>query len=200
MAELNSPLPSLGAIILAGGLGRRIGYQQKALLTINNRPLIDYALDKVRLHTNHIVISANKEREKYAVFSYPVVEDLNSYYQRGPLAGIYSAMMCLADDIEFIQILPCDTPFIPDDLVSKFYHYLNENPHKEIVIASTKNKEHPVIMQCRRTINTKLKQYLNDPSIQNRVMSFIKSCDYGIIEFNDNEQFTNINDLSYLQG
>ncbi|NLA88510.1 MAG: NTP transferase domain-containing protein, partial [Alcaligenaceae bacterium] len=35
MAKLISPLPSLGAIILAGGQGRRMGYQQKALLRFN---------------------------------------------------------------------------------------------------------------------------------------------------------------------
>jgi molybdopterin-guanine dinucleotide biosynthesis protein A len=200
MAKLISPLPSLGAIILAGGQGRRMGYQQKALLRFNKLPLIDYALDKVRPYTDQIVISANEEIKTYEAYSYPVVSDLSEYYQRGPLAGIYSALLTMPEAIEFIQVLPCDTPFIPDTIALSFNNYLLNNPEKELVIASTAGKEHPVIMQCRRSIALKLKAYLDDPRLKNRVMGFIKSCDYGIIEFDDPKEFTNINDLSLLQG
>ena len=200
MAEINNSIPYLAAIVLAGGLGRRMGYQQKGLIPLNQRPLIDYVLDKVRPYTENIVISANQALEQYAEFGYPLVVDVDSYAQRGPLAGIYSAMMTLPDEIEFIQVLPCDTPHLPDDLVLSFHHYLQTHPEKDLVIASTANKEHPVIMQCRRSIISPLKTYLDDPRIMNRVMAFIRSCDYGTIEFNNTEQFININDPSLLQG
>ncbi|MDO5667272.1 MAG: molybdenum cofactor guanylyltransferase MobA [Alcaligenaceae bacterium] len=199
MAELTTALPSFAAVILAGGLGRRMGYQQKGLMQLNQRPLIDYVLDRVRPYTGKIVISANQAMDSYAQFSYPVVSDLERYTQRGPLAGIYSAMMSLPNHIEFIQILPCDTPYLPDDLILNFYHYLQAHDDKDLVIAMTEDKEHPVIMQCRRSVIPKLKAYLDDPRLLNRVMSFIRSCNYGIIQFNNNEQFTNINDPSLLE-
>lgn len=200
MAKLATDLPYFAAIILAGGVGRRMGFQQKGLMQLRQRPLLEYALDKVQPYTNNIVISANKELEKYAVFGYPVVTDLELYSMRGPLAGIYSAVSKLPDDIEFIQILPCDTPFLPDSLVPEFYHYLNKEPNKEIVIAATEDKEHPVIMQFRPSVITKLKSYLDDPRELNRVMAFIRSCDYGTIEYSEGNQFTNLNDASLLQG
>ena len=192
-------LPSFAAIILAGGLGRRMGYQQKGLMQLKQRPLVEHILNKVRPFTDNIVISANQALDKYAAFGYPVVEDLADYSQRGPLAGIYSAAITLPDDIEFIQVLPCDTPFIPTNLVMDFYQYLLKEANKEMVIAST-NKEHPVIMQCKRTVIAKLKDYLDDPRDLNRVMSFVKGCDYGTIEYSDSDKFTNINEPSLLQG
>lgn len=200
MAELNTPIPSFAAIVLAGGLGRRMGYQQKGLMLLNQRPLIDYVLGTVRPYTDNIVISANQALEQYAVFSYPLVEDLPPYAQRGPLAGIYSAMMALDPALDYIQVLPCDTPHLPQDLALRFYHYLQTHADKELVIASTEHKAHPVIMQCRRSILPKLKAYLDDPAIHNRVMAFISSCDYGTIEFEHSKQFTNINDPSFLLG
>lgn len=200
MAKLATALPSFAAIILAGGLGRRMGFQQKGLMQLQQRPLLQYALDKVQPYTKNIVISANKDLEQYAAFGYPVVTDLELYSMRGPLAGIYSALATLPDDIESIQVLPCDTPFLPDDLVANFYHYLNKEPNKEIVIAATADKEHPVIMQFKASVITKLKDYLDDPRELNRVMAFIRSCDYGVIEYSDCNQFTNINDGSLLHG
>ena len=200
MAELTTQLPSFAAIILSGGLGRRMGYQQKGLMQLQQRPLIDYALDKVRPYTQHIVISANQSIDQYAELGYPVIADLAPYALRGPLAGIYSTVSALPDDIQFIQVLPCDSPFLPDHLVSDFYHYLNQNTDKELVIAVTEDKSHPVIMQFRSSVIHKLKDYLDDPRELNRVMTFIRSCNYGTIKYSDSKQFTNINDVSLLEG
>lgn len=199
MAIIKAPLPSFGAIILAGGLGRRMNYQQKGLMLLNQRPLVAHMLEKLSPYTQNIVISANKELANYAVYNFPVVEDLADYALRGPLAGLYSAMMNFANDIEYIQILPCDTPYIPDDLVLDFYNYLKANPKKEMVIASTPNKKHPVIMQCRRSVIAKLQNYLDDPRELNRVMSFIKRCDYGVIMYRDSDKFKNINEPGLLK-
>lgn len=200
MAELRTELPSFAAIILAGGLGRRMGYQQKGLMPLHQRPLLSYTLDKVQPYTRHIVISANKSLAEYRDFGYPVVSDLETYAMRGPLAGIYSAISTLPNDIEYVQVLPCDTPYLPDELVSDFYHFLINEPDKEMVIAATESKEHPVIMQLKMSVMTKLKDYLDGPRELNRVMTFIESCDYGTIKYSNSDQFTNINDISLLPG
>lgn len=200
MAKLAPEAPSFAAIILAGGLGRRMGYRQKGLMQLRNRALIEYALDKVRPYTNNIVISANKEQDQYAAFGYPVIADVESYALRGPLAGIYSAASALASDIEFIQVLPCDTPFLPNKIVEDLHHSLIAEPTKELVVAATKDKVHPVIMQFRRSMLSKLKDYLDDPRELNRVMAFIESCGHGTVNYSDNDRFININDTSLLQG
>ncbi|AVL70964.1 molybdenum cofactor guanylyltransferase [Oligella urethralis] len=200
LAGLSTPLPSLAAVILAGGLGRRMGYQQKGLLSLNQRPLIEHMLDKIRPYTEHIMISANAAHEQYQAFGYPVVADLAPYQQRGPLAGIYSGITQLAEDIELIQILPCDSPYLPNNLAWLFYQYLESHPDKDLVVAATDDKVHPVIMQCRRRILQPLKTYLDDPAKQNRVMGFIRNCDYGTIQFSNHQQFTNINEPSLLAG
>ncbi len=200
MAKVAPEAPSFAAIILAGGLGRRMGYRQKGLMQLRNRALIEYALDKVRPYTNNIVISANKEQDQYAAFGYPVIADKESYALRGPLAGIYSAATTLASDIEFIQVLPCDTPFLPNKIVEDLHHSLIAEAIKELVVAATKDKVHPVIMQFRRSVLRKLKDYLDDPRELNRVMAFIQSCGHGTVNYSDSDRFININDTSLLQG
>ena len=200
MAKLAPEAPSFAAVILAGGLGRRMGYQQKGLMHLGERTLIEYALDKVRPYTNNIVISANKELDQYATFGYPVIADAEPYTLRGPLAGIYSAATQLPDNIELIQVLPCDTPFLPNQLVEDLHHFLITNPTKELAVATTADKVHPVIMQFRRSMLSKLKNYLDDPRELNRVMAFIQSCDYGTVNYIDSDKFLNINDTSLLQG
>ena len=200
MAKVASQIPSFAAIILAGGLGRRMGYQQKGLIQLDERPLIEYALDKVRPYTDSIIISANKELDQYASFGYPVIADVDPYALRGPLAGIYSVASTLPDDIEFIQVLPCDTPFLPNQIVEDLHHFLITNPTKELVVAATTDKVHPVIMQFRVSMLSKLKDYLNDPRELNRVMAFIQRCDHGTVNYSDSDKFININDTSLLQG
>lgn len=200
MAKLAPEAPSFAAVILAGGLGRRMGYQQKGLMPLGERTLIEYALDKVRPYTHNIVISANKELDQYATFGYPVIADAEPYALRGPLAGIYSAATQLPDNIELIQVLPCDTPFLPNQLVEDLHHFLITNPTKELVVTTTADKVHPVIMQFRRSMLSKLKNYLDDPRELNRVMAFIQSCDYGTVNYIDSDKFLNINDTSLLQG
>lgn len=200
MAKVASQIPSFAAIILAGGLGRRMGYQQKGLIQLDERPLIEYALDKVRPYTDSIIISANKELDQYASFGYPVIADVDPYALRGPLAGIYSVASTLPDDIEFIQVLPCDTPFLPNQIVEDLHHFLITNPTKELAVAATTDKVHPVIMQFRVSMLSKLKDYLNDPRELNRVMAFIQRCDHGTVNYSDSDKFININDTSLLQG
>lgn len=192
------PLPHLGAIVLAGGLGRRMGYRQKGLLSLNAKPLISYAIELLERYSQEIVISANEQISDYAAFDYPVVSDLTDYHQRGPLAGIYSAATKLSDTVEFIQVLPCDTPFLARDIVQRMYDFLIQHPEFDLVVARCRDKIHPVIMQCRRPVLSSLKAYLDDPRELNRVMQFIQSCRYGILDFEDEQQFLNINTSDLL--
>ena len=79
------------AVILAGGLGRRMGGADKGLVDYQGRPLIEWALAALRPQVDQLVISANRNLDTYAVYGHRVVPDTLPDYP-GPLAGVLAAL------------------------------------------------------------------------------------------------------------
>ena len=79
--------------------------QDKAFLQLQGRTLLDHALETARSVTDQVWIIG--QREKFAPYG-PVVEDV--YRDRGPLAGIHTALR--SSTTELNVILAIDTPFI----------------------------------------------------------------------------------------
>jgi molybdenum cofactor guanylyltransferase len=105
------------AVILAGGQGRRMGGQDKGLIEIDGRVLAAILIDQLEPQVSNILINANRNRERYQDFGYPVVSDQLDDYQ-GPLAGFACAMNAV--DTDFILTLPCDGPLLATDYVARF--------------------------------------------------------------------------------
>ena len=112
------------AVILAGGQGRRMGGQDKGLIEFNGRPLIDILIGHLKNQSIDILINANRNQQRYQSTGYTVVSDQLEDYQ-GPLAGFASAMAEAKTD--FILTLPCDSPLLVDDYVSRFIDSYNTN-------------------------------------------------------------------------
>ena len=110
------------SIILAGGQGTRIG-GDKALQLLQGRPLLDWMLDIVRPQSDEVLISANGASANYARPGCRVVADRIAGYA-GPLAGLQAAMMETAH--EWIASVPCDTPFLPPELIAELHAAIAE--------------------------------------------------------------------------
>lgn len=109
------------ALILAGGLADRMGGEDKGLALLEGRPLIDRVIGKIRPQVSHIVISANRNLEEYARRSPHVFPDARQWQHFGPLSALCTA----ANDLQlaaadWLLIVPCDMPYLPDDLVARF--------------------------------------------------------------------------------
>ncbi|WP_018952911.1 molybdenum cofactor guanylyltransferase MobA [Thioalkalivibrio sulfidiphilus] len=102
--------------ILAGGRGMRMGGEDKGLLMLRERPLAEYVIKALKPQVTKLIINANRNRERYAAFGYPVVTDHHDDYP-GPLAGMAAALRHAATD--WVQCVPCDTPDLPADLVRR---------------------------------------------------------------------------------
>ena len=114
---------STSAIILAGGRGSRMGGRDKGWLPYQGRPLIAHALDAIRPQVDAIVISCNRNLERYRQLGYPVVTDTESAYL-GPLAGIAAAApLCRS---KWVQLCPCDAPDLPKNLTRRLLSALQE--------------------------------------------------------------------------
>ena len=131
---------SVTVAILAGGQGRRFGGQDKGLVTVFEKPLIEHILEQLEQQTSNIVINANRNQLVYQRYGYPVVEDTLSDYQ-GPLAGFASVMAAIETD--FLITLPCDAPKIPDNLIARMMES-QKAESADIVVASDGTRLQPV--------------------------------------------------------
>lgn len=107
------------AIILAGGLARRMGGGDKALLQLAGRPLMAHVIERLAPQAGPLAINANGDPARFAAFGLPVLADPVADYP-GPLAGVlagleWAAAMGAAD----IVTVAADTPFFPADLVAR---------------------------------------------------------------------------------
>lgn len=143
-------------VVLAGGLGRRMGGVDKGLQVLDGRPLVAHIIDRLRPQVGPLLINANRNAEVYARFGCPVVADAVPDFA-GPLAGLHAALA--AAQTPLVATVPCDSPFLPADLVARLAAAL-ENAQASIAVARTGDQVHPVFCLCRRDVLDHLGDYL----------------------------------------
>jgi len=107
------------AVVLAGGLARRMGGGDKPLRRLGGRPLLDHVLDRIRPQAAAVILNANGDPARFATYGLPVVPDPLPDYP-GPLAGVLAALDWAAaerPDLPTVLSVPGDGPFLPPDLV-----------------------------------------------------------------------------------
>lgn len=106
----------VAGVVLAGGRARRMGGQDKGLIPLAGRPMVEHVLERIRPQVDEVLISANRNRPLYAHYGHRVIEDLEGGYC-GPLAGILAALAVVREP--WLAVVPCDSPLVPEDLVDR---------------------------------------------------------------------------------
>jgi molybdopterin-guanine dinucleotide biosynthesis protein A len=176
-------------IVLAGGRGSRMNGDDKGLLTLDGRPMIEHVIAALRPQVKAIVISANRNRQRYAMLGFPVVADMTEEYL-GPLAGISSALQIATTD--FIATAPCDVPLLSSDLVSRLSRAL-DRARADVAVAHDGTRLQPVFLLLRRSLSTDLTGFLNGGG--RAIHEWIERHPNVVVDFSDcAECFANIND------
>lgn len=123
------------AIIMAGGGSRRMGID-KAMLPINDRPIIERICEQLRNCFEQILISAN-ESDTFSFLGYEVVSD--KVPEQGPLMGIASALEASAKELNFV--VACDIPHIKLQYVRRMLAEAADSK-ADIVIPTTGQKRY----------------------------------------------------------
>lgn len=179
-------LTEVTGVVLAGGRATRMGGQDKGLIKLNGQPLFEYVISKLAPQVNNVVISANRNIEKYQSFGLPVLSDTLPDYP-GPLAGMLSAMQLLSS--EWFLFCPCDTPNIPEDLAYQLWALKGES---SCVWVNDGERDHPTTALAHRSIISQLEQYLD--SGERRVMVFLREAGGRAVLFpNQARNFINVN-------
>lgn len=155
-ANTNTPVQDITAIILAGGKARRMGGEDKGLIDLHGRPLLDYIIAGLRPQAGQLLVNANRNLERYRTFGYPVVEDIMEDYL-GPLVGMATGMQ--ACNTPYILTVPCDSPFVPAGLADQLYQALADT-EADISVAHDGSRMQPVFALLRCELLPDLLTYL----------------------------------------
>ncbi len=185
-------------VILAGGLARRMGYQDKGLIRFKGQPLVSHAIEAMRPVVDELYINANRNLEIYQQFGLPVISDQSDSFD-GPLAGILAAMK--RSQAEVLLVMPCDSPLMRAGLLQRLVDSRYEH-NADAAVAVEGGRWHPVFLALSTALNEDLQVYL--ASGQRKVESWLTRHYTVTVDFSPQaEVFMNVNtleELAHLQG
>jgi molybdopterin-guanine dinucleotide biosynthesis protein A len=150
------PAAEITGIVLAGGQGRRMGGVDKGWVELEGRPMIAHVLARLAPQVADVLINANQNLDRYAEFGLPVVPDAVGGFA-GPLAGLHAGMTHATRP--HVVTVPCDSPFLPLDLVARLARGL-EDGRAQLAVAKTFDQPHPVFCLVRRDVLPHLAAFL----------------------------------------
>jgi len=184
---MSADLPVAG-VILAGGLGRRMGGVDKGLQPLRGRPMVQWVLERFAPQVDEVLINANRHTEDYGAFGCPVIGDRIAGFA-GPLAGLHAAMCATAQP--FIATVPCDSPFLPADLIARLKEALLQR-QADLATVRALGRAHPVFCLCRRSVLPRLTAFLQGGG--RKVEAWHATVATAEVDFDDQaEAFSNIN-------
>ncbi len=181
-------ISSVTGLILAGGKGSRMGGVDKGLQPLRGRRLVDHVYERLAPQVGGIIINANQNHEEYKTFGVRVVSDAIGGYA-GPLAGLHAGLS--VSKRPFLASVPCDSPFLPADLVERLYRRLDESG-TELAVAKTGDQPHPVFSLMRRGVLEHLGDFLKNGG--RKIDAWYATLNVVEVGFDDEpEAFSNIN-------
>lgn len=103
-------------LVLAGGQGARMEGRDKGLELFRDTPLALHAARRLAPQVQTVLVSANRNLQRYAAFGWPVLQD-DLAGHAGPLAGLSAGLRHCATP--WLACVPCDSPLFPEDLVAR---------------------------------------------------------------------------------
>ena len=187
-------LQQITCVTLAGGRATRMGGIDKGLILLQNKPLIQHVISRLRPQVDEILINANREIAQYEAFGFKILQDENQDFA-GPLAGILLGLKHAKH--ELVLSVPCDSPLLPLDLVERLTKNMLES-HADIAVASSDCSSHPVFCLMKKSVLPSLVDFLD--AGERKVSTWQKSQKYIEVDFSDcSEAFVNLNTLQELR-
>ena len=185
--------PSITGIVLAGGMGRRMGGVDKGLVELAGTPMVAHVLARLAPQVGPLLSNANQNPDRYALFGYPVVADAVGGFA-GPLAGLHAGMSVATTP--FVVTVPCDSPFLPTDLVARLSLALLRD-NAQLAVAKTLEQPHPVFALVRREVLPHLASFLQGGG--RKIDAWYATLRIVEVPFDDDEAaFRNINTADEL--
>lgn len=180
-------------LVLAGGLGRRMGGIDKGLQAFRGEPMVAQVIRRFAPQVDALIVNANQNIERYAAFGHLVVPDVITGYA-GPLAGLHAGLNACRTPL--LVTCPCDSPFLPLDLVARLRDAL-EREAADLAVARTGEQSHPVFSLVHRHVLPGLTDFLDGGG--RKVDLWYSALKVVEVSFDDQpDAFVNINTLNEL--
>lgn len=177
-------------LILSGGAGSRLGGINKGLVMVEGKPLVQWVYDALLPQVNHIYISANEDIAEYQKISPYILQDDEQFYRDGPLAGIHS-IKDFVEPEDIIQVVTCDLPLLPKDLVIKQLSKL-QYENLDAVYPKDHEREHYGLLMFKAKYLDEIESLLVQK--QRRIRDFLAQMKNDSLLFEDSMVFLNGND------
>ncbi len=180
-------------LVLAGGQGRRMGGVDKGLQLLHGIPMVAAVLARIAPQVDEVLINANQNLQAYEGFGHRVVPDAIGGFA-GPLAGLHAGL-CAATHA-MVLTAPCDSPFLPLDLLSRLRKNIGEN---DLAVAKTGDQPHPVFALVRQSVRENLERFLSGGG--RKIDAWYASLNVIEVAFDDEaDAFRNINTREELNS
>ncbi len=178
---------NITVVILSGGRSSRMQGEDKGLILLNDKPLISYMVDVVNDNAGRLLISANRNIEKYQSYGEVIVDELTDF--QGPLAGISTALS--KTNTTYLLTLPCDSPLINETVINRLIDVM-DRVDVDICVADDGLRIHPTIALIKTNLKNNLLAFLE--SGERKLGLWIEQNNFQKVDFSDQPKvFINLN-------
>lgn len=134
------------AVILAGGLARRMNGEVKPLKELAGKPILSHIIDRISPQVDQVVLNVNQNEELFAGYDLPIAADSVEGFV-GPLGGVLAGMDWVAANVaecSHMISIPGDGPFLPLNLVEELLAPI-EAKNAQLTVAVSQERTQPVI-------------------------------------------------------
>lgn len=172
---------TVAGLVLAGGRSTRMGGNDKALLTLAGRRLVDHVASRLAPQVRCLAISANGDPDRFGLPGVVVLPDTIPG-GLGPLAGVLAGLEWAATlpGVTGLVTVATDTPFLPGDLVERLVAARKDLPLP--VVAESGGRIHPVDALWPVTAATDLRRFLEAGETY-KAMRFIEMTGHSSVTF-----------------
>ncbi|WNB93540.1 molybdenum cofactor guanylyltransferase [Bacillus sp. NEB1478] len=188
-------------IVLAGGASRRFG-SPKALAQLHGKPFIAVSIEMLSAVTDSVIVITREELiqdikhiDSSSVKEALIITDVDRFKEKGPLAGIYSAM--IRKKADFYLVVPCDMPLMVSDMYQKWLEFAISHEY-DCVIPVVNGKVYPLNGIYKHTCLREI--FLSLSSKSYKVMEVLDRVNtfYMEVEKKDEKFFINVNTKKQL--
>lgn len=164
-----------------------MGSVDKGLQLLHGKPLVQWVAESIAPQVDEVLISANRNLERYRELGFAVLPDAMPDFP-GPLAGLHRALENVKNPL-WVSV-PCDTPFLPGDLVQRLRDALLSGG-AELAVAATDGHMQRVVCLGYSRLRAGLGDFIARGG--RRVGEWQAGLRYQAVPFEDERVFSNIN-------
>ena len=171
-----------------------MGGVDKGLQPFRGAPMVSHVIARLSPQVGTLMINANQNLESYKGFGLPVWQDRLPGFA-GPLAGLQAGLSQCGTD--YLVTAPCDSPFLPEDLVERLGGALVAQDAELAVAMTDARQPQPVFCLMKTSVLPHLTLFLQQGG--RKIDAWYRSLRLAEVHFPDEAAFRNINTIEELR-